>query len=57
MDWSELVRKAVELGGKTCFVTFDQINDLIDQPAEVDPKDIEALIMALSDRGIDLVNE
>ncbi|WP_342712005.1 RNA polymerase sigma factor region1.1 domain-containing protein [Bradyrhizobium sp. B124] len=57
MDWSELVRKAIELGEKTGYVTFDQINDLIEQPAEVEPKDIETLIIALSDRGIDLVNE
>ncbi|MBH5387654.1 MULTISPECIES: RNA polymerase sigma factor region1.1 domain-containing protein [Bradyrhizobium] len=51
MDWSEVVRKAAILAEKTGYVTFDQLNELIPS-AEAEPEDIDAILTALSERGI-----
>ncbi|GLR93727.1 MULTISPECIES: RNA polymerase sigma factor region1.1 domain-containing protein [Bradyrhizobium] len=51
MDWSEVVRKVAILAEKTGYVTFDQLNELI-PCAEIEPKDLETLLAALSERGI-----
>ncbi|MCP3386732.1 MULTISPECIES: RNA polymerase sigma factor region1.1 domain-containing protein [unclassified Bradyrhizobium] len=56
MDWSEVVRKAVILAEKTGYVTFDQLNELLPS-AKVEPKDIEAILTALSERGIWIAEE
>jgi RNA polymerase primary sigma factor len=55
MDWSELTRKAVILAEKTGYLTFDQLNALI--PSSIEPEDIEAIMTALSDRGIWIAEE
>ena len=55
MDLSAIIRKAIEIGDQHGFVTFDQINELM--PSSVhrfEPEAIEALLEALSDRGIDV---
>lgn len=56
MDWSEVVRKAAILAEKTGYVTFDQLNELIPS-TEAEPEDIEAVLTALSDRGIRIEEE
>ncbi|MDA9399811.1 RNA polymerase sigma factor region1.1 domain-containing protein [Bradyrhizobium sp. CCBAU 45389] len=51
MDWSEVVRKAAILAEKTGYITFDQLNELMPS-TEAEPEDIEAILTALSERGI-----
>jgi len=53
MDLSAIIRRAVEIGEQRGFITFDQINELV--PADrFESEAIEALLEALSDRGIDV---
>ena len=53
MDLSAIIRRAIEIGEQHGFITFDQINELL--PSSVTrPEEIEALLNALSDRGIDV---
>jgi hypothetical protein len=55
MDLSAIVRRAIEIGDQHGFITFDQINELMPSSAHrVEPEAIEALLDALSDRGIDV---
>jgi hypothetical protein len=55
MDLSAIIRRAIEIGGRHGFVTFDQINELVPSSAHrLEPEIIEALFEALSDRGIDV---
>jgi len=56
MDWSEVVRKAVLLAEKTGYVTFDQLNELMPS-TQANPQDIEAIMTALSERGIWIAEE
>jgi RNA polymerase primary sigma factor len=56
MDWSEVMRKAEILAEKTGYVTFDQLNELIPS-TKAEPEDIEALLTALSERGIWIAEE
>ena len=52
MDLSAIIRRAVEIGEQRGFITFDEINELV--PSSVEPEMIEALLEAMSDRGIDV---
>jgi len=53
---AEAIRRAIEIAGPTGSITFDQLNDLV--PSDLfEPEDIEALFSALSDEGIQLVEE
>jgi hypothetical protein len=55
MDGEAIIRRAVEIGDQHGFITFDQINELIPPSAHrLEPKAIEALLDALSDRGINV---
>ncbi|MCP1841185.1 MULTISPECIES: RNA polymerase sigma factor region1.1 domain-containing protein [unclassified Bradyrhizobium] len=45
---------AVELGRSTGAITFDQFNDLLPQTTTT-PEDVEAVMEALSDEGINLI--
>ena len=55
MDLSVIIRRAIEIGDRHGFITFDQINALIPPSADrFEPEAIEALLDALSDRGIDV---
>ena len=55
MDLSAIIRKAIEIGDQHGFVTFDQINELMPSSAyRFEPEAIEALLDALSARGIDV---
>lgn len=55
MELQELIRRALELGRPAGFITFDQLHDLI-SPTKMEAEDIEALMGALSDEGINLVD-
>jgi hypothetical protein len=53
MDLSAIIRRAIEIGGPHGFITFEQLDALL--PTSVtETEDIEALLNALSDRGIDV---
>jgi hypothetical protein len=55
MDLSAIIRRAIEIGERHGFITFDQINELVPSSADrFEPEAIEALFDALSDRGIDV---
>jgi len=55
MDLSAIIRRAIEIGDRHGFITFDQINELMPSSAyRFEPEAIEALLDALSDRGIDV---
>jgi hypothetical protein len=55
MDLSAIIRRAIEIGERLGFITFDQINELMPSSAyRFEPEAIEALLDALSDRGIDV---
>jgi hypothetical protein len=53
MDIQTVIRKAIEIGERSGFVTFDQINELLPSD-QAKPEDIEALFEALSARGINV---
>ncbi len=53
MDILRVMRKAIEFGERSGFVTFDQINELLPSD-QTNPEDIEALYEALSARGINV---
>jgi hypothetical protein len=55
MDLSAIIRRAIEIGERHGFITFDQINELVPSSADrFEPEAIEAFFDALSDRGIDV---
>ena len=55
MDLSAIIRRAIEIGERHGFITFDQINELVPSSADpFEPEAVEALFEALSDRGIDV---
>ena len=53
----EIVRKAIELGRTHGFVTFDQLNELFPSDMTAAPEDIEQLLKALSDEGINVIED
>jgi Sigma-70 factor, region 1.1 len=55
MQWNEIIRKAVELGRLHGFVTFDQLDALLPSDMTAAPENIEAVMEALSDEGINVV--
>jgi hypothetical protein len=50
MKLQDIIRRASEIGTRTGFITFDQLNELC--PREFGPLDIEALMAALGDEAI-----
>ena len=55
MDLSAVIRRAIEIGERHGFITFDQLNELVPSSAHrFESEAIEALLEALSDRGIDV---
>jgi hypothetical protein len=56
MGWQGIIQKVIELGRQRGFVTFDQLNELLPS-ATTEPEDIEALMTALSDEGINVIDE
>jgi Sigma-70 factor, region 1.1 len=56
MELQTAIRRAVELGRQTGFITFDQLNELL-RATEIDPDDIATIMEALSDAEINIVDE
>ena len=56
MPRSDIVRKAIELGRDKGFVTFDELNELLPSTT-TSPEYIEAVITALSDEGINVIED
>ena len=55
MDLSTIIRRAIEIGNRHGFITFDRINELAPSSARrLEPEAIEALLDALNERGIDV---
>jgi RNA polymerase primary sigma factor len=50
----DVIRNAIELGRQKGFVTFDELNELLPATTTA-PEDIEAVMAALSDEGINVV--
>ena len=57
MQRSEIIRRAIELGRLRGFVTFNQLNELASPTNVATPEAIEALLNALSDAGINIVED
>ena len=55
MPGSDVVRKAIELGRQKGFLTFGELNELL--PSTTAPEDIEAVMTALSDEGIHVIED
>ena len=53
---NDIVRKAIELGHLQGFVTFDQLNELLPSTT-ASPEEIEAVMVALSDEGIRVIED
>jgi len=51
-----IIRKVIEFGRGRGFVTFDELNELLPSTATT-PEDIEAVMAALSDEGIDVIED
>ena len=56
MGRQDIIQKVIELGRLRAFVTFDQLNELLPS-ATTEPEDIEVLMEALRDEGINLIDE
>jgi Sigma-70 factor, region 1.1 len=55
MELQTMIRRAVELGRPNGFITFDQLNELVPS-ATTAPENIEAIMEALSNEGINIVD-
>jgi hypothetical protein len=55
MELQSMIRRAIELGRPKGFITFDQLNELVPSTTTA-PEDIEAIMEALSDEGINIVD-
>jgi hypothetical protein len=55
MDLQKIIQTATEIGKRTGFITFDQLNELC--PKEVEPEDIETLLTALMDEGVQVTED
>jgi hypothetical protein len=55
MELRGIIRRAIEIGGKAGFITFDQLDELC--PKDIDPEVIESLFVALSDNDIQVVED
>jgi hypothetical protein len=55
MDLQAIIRAAIEIGNRSGFITFDQLNEFsLSYADRFEPDDIEALLEALSARGINV---
>ncbi|QHO77435.1 RNA polymerase subunit sigma-70 [Bradyrhizobium sp. CCBAU 051011] len=55
MDLSAMIKRAIEIGERPGFITFDPLNELtLLSATTIEAEDIEILLGALSDRGIDV---
>ena len=49
-----IIQRAIDLGRRKGFVTFDEVNELLPSTTSA-PEDIEAVTAALSDEGIQII--
>jgi len=56
MQISDIIRRAIEIGERKGWITFDELNEICPGNT-VAPEDIERIIEALSDAGIRLEEE
>jgi RNA polymerase primary sigma factor len=56
MPWSDIIRKAIELGRDKGFVTFGELDKLLPSTT-TSPEYIEAVMEALSDEGINVIED
>ena len=56
MPWSDIIRKAIELGRDKGFVTFGELDKLLPSTT-TSPEYIEAVMTALSDEGINVIED
>jgi RNA polymerase primary sigma factor len=56
MGLQNMIRRAIEIGHRTGFITFDQLNELVGTD-KIEPEDIETLMKALSAEGIQVIDE
>jgi RNA polymerase primary sigma factor len=56
MEMQNMIRRAIEIGQRTGFITFDQLNELL-HTERIEPEDIETLLGALSAEGIHVIDE
>ena len=54
MGLSAMIKRAIEIGEREGFITFDQLNELTLSATNIEPEDIEFLLTALGDHGIDV---
>lgn len=55
MERQNMIRRTIEIGHRTGFITFGQLNELCKD--KIDSEDIEALLGALSDEGIQVIDD
>ena len=55
MELQKIIRMAREISGRTGFITFEQLNELC--PKELGSEDVEALLRALREEGIQITDE
>ena len=55
MEMRKIINAAIEIGKRNGAITFDQLNELVPS-ATTAPEDIEAIMEALSDEGINIVD-
>ena len=56
MKMQDMIRRVIEIGRQTGFVTFDQINELMPSTT-AEPEDIVTLFEALNAEGIQITEE
>ena len=56
MEIRKIISAAIEIGKRNGAITFDQLNELFPSSLAM-PEDIERLMQALSDDGIDVVGD
>jgi Sigma-70 factor, region 1.1 len=59
MPRGDIIRKAIELGRQKGFVTFDELNEIWHELSHRPrpSQDIEAVMAALSDEGINVIED
>ena len=55
MPRGDIIRRVIEFGRQRGFVTFGELNELL--PSTTAPEDIEAVMTALSDEGIHVIED
>jgi hypothetical protein len=56
MEIRKIINAAIEIGKRNGAITFDQLNELCPSSLAM-PEHIELLLQALSDEGIDVVED